>query len=1063
MVPWEDINIDGSEPESNEDSSNSSTEFGDDDIYMSDEMNEQSEDEALSREEDVMEEPLVVPDEYGLSMETDEVEQEMEGDFTRNYQSRLEKQGKGKDAWSFDFQEEFRDDMRQLSGVGIARVRGRKRGQGPKLSQEAQSIFGEANLAFVSGQTQDALQLFQEVIRMEPRHKASWSAIASCFESMGQSDKALQIEVMGAHLQPTSENWYVLGAKSKNTSLVHQALYCYRKACKLNPDSIEANWEYGIVCKEMGNNQEAISSFKRVLEKQPNNLVMIDEILPLTSQERDFETAIKVLQAAFDYYQREYPDGPPSAEADEENLDNQERLSSTSLQDYHIVALADCLIATQRYGQAIKVIRNGARWIQLRRNEAYLESLPDDREYDADGIDRADDGGISYEDEVPAEKHHLDVNFRHRLARARIMNGDTKEGILHINIVLKEDVEYFAELFVELADALADKSMFKHALPIYERILSHPTVLSIDTVLKIGNCFQASGRLQEAEEMYLRVLSDDREHREAKLKLAEVYESQNQPQKALALVYEVIDARKNKPPGGTNITENDTQVAGETPLISAPKLSKRRRTRLGDGLDSEPRMTRLELQQREKDRTAAATQSLEKLRELADVSSLTDEGLINTWVAIAGELIDDFRSAKELFPADKHAIRAKASKFKGLAAEEVMVVRLEAELDADLDKGKSKKRLTIPTTYRNALFPEWLKIIVEYSLFIASRGEEQEAREVLSHSATSYLFSATHDPQSRLSLLLAQIAVAIRMSDLNEVISLARTLVKENQFNNEALRIFLASITPGLRGTDAFIDRNVSKWSLRMNRQWDMGVSMAQKEDQEKGATDSDDNIEMSLFPGNTQTKLEVPLRWNGRVGRWIPIKSDERNVEDEGDEEYAELTGDSVREPLRLPTRRTAIGRYMQASMLNASKFNHAALYYMFEAHEIVPEDPLLCLGVAVSTLARAQGRRADNRQQLIVQTAAFMEEYRKFRGADNLATQEVEYNFGRFFHQLNLGSFAVRHYRRVLVLAEEWQQTHSDDPGFGPEAAYNLSLLYVLSGAPSLAKDLYRRWLSI
>ncbi|KAG8856692.1 hypothetical protein FRB91_000397 [Serendipita sp. 411] len=165
------------------------------------------------------------------------------------------------------------------------------------------------------------------------------------------------------------------------------------------------------------------------------------------------------------------------------------------------------------------------------------------------------------------------------------------------------------------------------------------------------------------------------------------------------------------------------------------------------------------------------------------------------------------------------------------------------------------------------------------------------------------------------------------MSDLNEVISLARTLVKENQFNNEALRIFLASISPGLRGTDAFIDRNVSKWSLRMNRQWDMGVSMAQKEDQEKGATDSDDNIEMSLFPGNTQTKLEVPLRWNGRVGRWIPIKSDERNVEDEGDEEYAELTGDSVREPLRLPTRRTAIGRYMQASMLNASKFNHAAL----------------------------------------------------------------------------------------------------------------------------------------
>ena len=126
-----------------------------------------------------------------------------------------------------------------------------------------------------------------------------------------------------------------------------------------------------------------------------------------------------------------------------------------------------------------------------------------------------------------------------------------------------------------------------------------------------------------------------------------------------------------------------------------------------------------------------------------------------------------------------------------------------------------------------------------------------------------------------------------------------------------------------------------------------------------------------------------------------------------------------------------------------------------------------------------------------------AFLEEYRKYRGTDNLATQEVEYNFGRFFHQLSayflpslheysltlsnldLGSFAAGHYKRVLELAEEWQKSNPDvrdgpsfvdltlilpqEPGFGPEAAYNLSLLYVLSGATQLAKELYQRWLSI
>ena len=41
----------------------------------------------------------------------------------------------------------------------------------------------------------------------------------------------------------------------------------------------------------------------------------------------------------------------------------------------------------------------------------------------------------------------------------------------------------------------------------------------------------------------------------------------------------------------------------------------------------------------------------------------------------------------------------------------------------------------------------------------------------------------------------------------------------------------------------------------------------------------------------------------------------------------------------------------------------------YLFEAHEVQPDDPALCLSLAVSTLGRSLGRRSDNRQQLIVQ----------------------------------------------------------------------------------------------
>jgi len=74
---------------------------------------------------------------------------------------------------------------------------------------------------------------------------------------------------------------------------------------------------------------------------------------------------------------------------------------------------------------------------------------------------------------------------------------------------------------------------------------------------------------------------------------------------------------------------------------------------------------------------------------------------------------------------------------------------------------------------------------------------------------------------------------------------------------------------------------------------------------------------------------------------------------------------------------------------------------------------------------------------------------------------------------------TYAVRHYERVLELAEKKgphvrishspeEQTHTiehylQDCGLAREAAYNLSLIYVMTGAAPLAEALYRRWLSI
>jgi general transcription factor 3C polypeptide 3 (transcription factor C subunit 4) len=81
-----------------------------------------------------------------------------------------------------------------------------------------------------------------------------------------------------------------------------------------------------------------------------------------------------------------------------------------------------------------------------------------------------------------------------------------------------------------------------------------------------------------------------------------------------------------------------------------------------------------------------------------------------------------------------------------------------------------------------------------------------------------------------------------------------------------------------------------------------------------------------------------------------------------------------------------------------------------------------------------------------------------------------------------VGLHSLAVKHYERVLEIAERRIRTNPDvgpsssstrraddnmsspqDVGLSREAAYNLSIIFVTTGANALAEDLYRRWLTL
>jgi hypothetical protein len=43
----------------------------------------------------------------------------------------------------------------------------------------------------------------------------AWNALATCYEQLGDHEKALQVEVMGAHLKSDADQWFQLGQKSR--------------------------------------------------------------------------------------------------------------------------------------------------------------------------------------------------------------------------------------------------------------------------------------------------------------------------------------------------------------------------------------------------------------------------------------------------------------------------------------------------------------------------------------------------------------------------------------------------------------------------------------------------------------------------------------------------------------------------------------------------------------------------------------------------------------------------------------------------------------------------------
>jgi len=293
-------------------------------------------------------------------------------------------------------------------------------------SPEVRNMLGSANLAYVQGKQKEAIDILNEVIRIEPATKAAWYTLSTIQEELGNMDKAIQLRIVVAHLTKSkAETWKELGTQSRELGLLEQAAYCFGEAIRCDRTDVEAIWDRASLLRETGKTRQASTWFAKLLKLQPHNPSILRELGPLYYELNEVPKAVQLYQAAYDHFRSLYPVPSPSAE----------ELQGWSYVDFEL--LADFLRSLKRYKEAGKVIVEGVRWLQGRIQEGpSWNSFGDDREYDLERKWR--EGWQNHPqrwcEEAPV--HPIDTGLRLRLGLARLYEGRTDEAKVSSSLLL---------------------------------------------------------------------------------------------------------------------------------------------------------------------------------------------------------------------------------------------------------------------------------------------------------------------------------------------------------------------------------------------------------------------------------------------------------------------------------------------------------------------------------------------------------------------------------------------------------------------------------------------------
>ena len=688
-------------------------------------------------------------------------------------------------------------------------------------------------------------------------------------------------------------------------------------------------------------------------------------------------------------------------------LDNNINPTSLNQQKYPKFGWAELNILLELYIQqhswivGIKVIKIVARWLQNRGLERWWDENDDDSEFDRKRRFQVIDklSDEHLKEEARGKYFELPIDIRYKIGHLRLGLNQKEEAILHFEFLL-DDVDDIADLYFDAGKVLEEHGYHEEALHYLTRAASSDDLSeSSELINLLGKCFLEVGDYLQAQQAYQTLLYNEPDNLDHKIALAEASHHLGDAEGARKLLLEVASERENATPHDDE-EELEDEKDGNLSLIKNQKLIRSAKS------------NKLSDQEKLENENNAKRKVLDKFRRMGRLEESVNNGekvAIKTWMQLASQLIEMFMNVRSFFPRDKNRT------FKG-----IVLYRRKKQMGIDEklarvynlyegivnDDNVSRQFLSSKTEYRGLKYDDWFEIFVQYAILLSKyENNTEHANEIIEVAMSVSIF--VQDKKKEALLRMVKLIFGIQKQEAGTTITTyVRYFLINNQFSPFIYKFFICCFARGIKSWETFANYNHQKFFLRQLKAYDSILS-------------------------------------DKKITGMARITADLRNSE--FTKEHPDLL-------------------YVYANLLGGSRSYVSSVVYLNRAYKEYDQDPMICLVLGLAHVHRSMQRLSTNRHIQLLQGIAYILEYKELRerNATDFELQEIEYNFGRLFHMLGLTTLATQHYDKVL---EYHDRVQSLDQNYDllMEAAYNLTLIYNISGNSELASEITEKYLTI